>query len=125
MIVFFLVKNLNLDIRKISILKHPYVTFLSFLGVGSEERGIFYFSHSGTVLKFLAFLRLYEGEELTSAGYSPGQDWAWRTSRISPFGANAAFLLQQCGPGQFKVGLYVNEQLGWERVILLISSQVS
>ena len=93
-----------------------------FLGVGSEERGIFYFSHSGTVLKFLAFLRLYEGEELTSAGYSPGQDWAWRTSRISPFGANAAFLLQQCGPGQFKVGLYVNEQLGWQRVI---SPQVS
>lgn len=80
-----------------------------------EERGIFYFTHSGTLLKLLAFLRLYEGETgpLTSAGYIPGRDWAWRTSRLSPFGANVAFALQQCGPGgQFKVGLFVNEQLG-------------
>jgi hypothetical protein len=81
--------------------------------VKPEERGIFYFSHSGTVQKLLAFLRLYEGERpLTSDSYTPGRDWAWRTSRISPFGANAAFVLQTCGAEQFKVGLYVNEQLG-------------
>jgi len=52
---------------------------------------------------------------MTSEGYAPGRDWSWRTSRLSPFGANAAFVLQECGGGSFKVGLYVNEQLGKQR----------
>ncbi len=87
----------------------------NFTGIPSEERGLFYFSHSGTVQKFLAFLRLYGSDGMTSDGYSPGRDWAWRTSRLSPFGANAAFVLQQCGAGTYKVGLFVNEQLGKQR----------
>jgi len=96
------------------------ISFLAkqfFTGIPSEERGLFYFSHSGTVQKFLAFLRLYgsESDGMTSDGYVPGRDWAWRTSRLSPFGANAAFVLQQCGGGAYKVGLFVNEQLGKQR----------
>jgi hypothetical protein len=67
------------------------------------------------VQKFLAFLRIYESDGMTSDGYAPGRDWAWRTSRLSPFGANAAFVLQQCGAGAYKVGLFVNEQLGKQR----------
>ena len=70
----------------------------AFFQTKSGERGIFYFTHSGTILKFLAFLGLYRDKEaLTSDNYDRlKDDRLWRTSRIDAFGSNVAFVLKRC-----------------------------
>jgi len=79
------------------------------LGV-EEERGIFYFTHSGTLLKLIAFLNVApDAEHLKSDNFSSMREHRkWRTSRVGPFAGNVSFTLKQCG--SFLVCLYVNEQ---------------
>ncbi len=74
--------------------KHPCSSFKN----NSSKRGTFYFTHSGTILKFLAFLNLYRDlEPLTSDNYDRLKDARlWRTSRIDAFGSNVAFVLKSC-----------------------------
>lgn len=53
-----------------------------------------YFAHSGTLLKMLAHLGLYGGDEtLTAENYERNVDRKWRTSLIDSFGSNLAFVL--------------------------------
>jgi len=75
--------------------------------------GTLYFSHSGATQKFLAFLHLFEDEDdLRSDNYEEMKDdRKWRTSVNVPMANNIAFVLQQCGEQDYKIGLFLNEQL--------------
>jgi len=75
-----------------------------------EERGIFYFTHSGTLLKLLAYLGTHNDKDhLTSENFSDMKNRKWRTSYIGPFATNVSFLLRKCG-NSFSVCLLVNEK---------------
>ena len=78
----------------------------SFFKNKSSKRGTFYFTHSGTILKFLAFLKLYrDPEPLTSDNFDRLKDERlWRTSRIDAFGSNVAFVLKSCDSTQATKG---------------------
>ncbi len=84
-------------------------------GTDDEENGIFYFSHSGAILKFLSYLGLYKDEEpLRHDNYDRMGDRLWRTSNFNSFGSNVAFVLQECTENAeigYRVGLFVNERL--------------
>jgi len=76
-----------------------------------EELGIFYFSHSGAVLKLMAHLGLFKDDEhLRHNNYQQMKTRKWRTSEIDPFGANVALVLRRCFENDFSVGLLVNEK---------------
>lgn len=52
--------------------------------------GIFYFTHSGTLLKLLAHLGLYkDAKPLT---FIMQNDRHWKVSKIDAFGSNIAFV---------------------------------
>jgi len=75
-----------------------------------EEKGIFYFTHSGTLLKLLAFLQTHQDEEhLTSQNFKTMKNRLWRTSDIGPFASNISFLLKKCN-NAFFVCLFINEK---------------
>jgi len=81
----------------------------------AATKGSFYFTHSGTILKLLTFLKIgQDNSTLKSDNVLEMHDRKWRTSFIGPFGANIAFVLQRCeeeeGP-VWRVGLWVNEVL--------------
>lgn len=64
---------------------------------GSGPSGIFYFSHSGALLKVMARLGFFEDSEpLTHSNINP--DRLWRTSYHGTFATNIAFVLSDCGP---------------------------
>lgn len=80
-------------------------------GVESEEKAIFYFSHAGLVMKFLCFLGVNKDvEPLLHNNFEGMKQRKYRTSQTVPFGANVAFVLQQCSNSKFKVGMFLNEQ---------------
>ena len=98
-------------------------SFMTASNVEEEQRihGVFYFSHSGAVLKYMAFLGLYEDvEPLRSDNFDSMKDSRqWRTSNIGPFAANVVFVLFDCRTEEAsdyhedftEVQLYVNERL--------------
>ena len=71
-----------------------------------EQNGIFYFTHSGTILKMLSYLGLYKEEinehtghrlELRHDNYNKMKDKRnWRTSFIDPFASNVGLVLKKC-----------------------------
>jgi multiple inositol-polyphosphate phosphatase/2,3-bisphosphoglycerate 3-phosphatase len=71
-----------------------------------EQNGIFYFTHSGTILKLLSYLGLYKEEineqtghrlELRHDNYNKMKDSRnWRTSFIDPFASNVGLVLKKC-----------------------------
>ena len=86
-------------------------TFQNIAAGNNQSSGTFYFSHSGTLLKLLAFLNVFKDEEqLRSENFKQMDKRKWRTSQIGPFGGNIAFVLQKCEE-EYKIGLYVNEVL--------------
>jgi len=79
-------------------------------------KGSFYFTHSGTILKLLTFLKVgLDGSTLRSDNVMEMEDRGWRTSILGPFGANVAFVLQKCETEsdqlEWRIGLWVNEIL--------------
>lgn len=92
-----------------------YINFNRVIQGEEPYNGVFYFSHSGTVLKLLALLGLYEDKQpLLSDNYEDMiNERDWKTSFIGPFASNVAFALQKCGEKEsdFKVGVFVNEKL--------------
>lgn len=91
------------------LIKDIVENFESVLKGESVKKGIFYFTHSGTILKFLTFLGLFkDSEQIKSNNFHVMKDARlFRTSKIDPFGANIAFALSN----DSKVGLYHNERL--------------
>lgn len=85
------------------------------ISMGVVTKGTFYFTHSGTILKFLTFLKVdLDNSTLRSDNVMEMMDRRWRTSYLGPFGANVAFVLQKCEEEQeilWRVGLWVNELL--------------
>lgn len=79
----------------------------------TEENGIFYFTHSGTILKLLTHLGLFrDSEQLRHDNFDKMRNSRlWKTSLIDTFGSNIGFVLQKCDNHDFKVGLLVNEKL--------------
>ena len=72
-----------------------------------EEKATFYFSHSGTLLKFQAFLGLSEPKTSPRAD-NMDQHISWNTSEMDSFANNIAFIkLSSCD----KIGMIVNERL--------------
>ncbi|XP_019875531.1 multiple inositol polyphosphate phosphatase 1 [Aethina tumida] len=55
-----------------------------------------YFTHSGTLLKMLAHLRLYRDEMPLTADKYPYENRLWRSSKIDAFATNLAFILYKC-----------------------------
>ena len=68
---------------------------LETFSAGQTRKGTFYFSHSGAILKFLAFLGLFQDTEpLLSDNFDKMRDQReWRTSKIGPFAGNIFFVL--------------------------------
>ena len=72
----------------------------------TEENGIFYFTHSGTILKLLSYLGLYQENvnkqtgkkyELRHDNYEKMKNSRkWRTSLIDPFASNVGLVLNKC-----------------------------
>lgn len=59
-----------------------------------SKNGIFYFTHSGTILKMLGLLRLYKDKsKLKHDNYFDMENRQWRTSKIDAFASNIAFVL--------------------------------
>jgi len=86
------------------------------ISMGMEGRGTFYFTHSGTILKLLTFLRINQDDStLRSDNAMEMMSRRWRTSTMGPFGANVAFVLEKCEEEEqgvvWRVGLWVNEVL--------------
>jgi len=86
-------------------------TFTDLVKGRSVKRGTFYFTHSGTVLKLLAFLGIGNKSAMTNDNVMSMMNTTWTTSDYGPFGANIAFVLQKCEGMQWRVGLWVNEIL--------------
>lgn len=60
----------------------------------NSKNGIFYFTHSGTILKLFGLLGLYKDEiKLKHDNYNEMENRLWRTSKIDAFGSNIAFIL--------------------------------
>jgi len=94
------------------VLMEDVIKIFDDISKGNDQRGTFYFTHSGTILKLLTHLKLYNDEEsLKSSNFEKMQDRKWKTSKFGAFGANVAFSLQKCDSNEFKVGLFVNEKL--------------
>ena len=77
-------------------------------------QGVFRSAHSTAVLMFFTLLGVNQhSEPLTSINFEKQikNDKRFRSSNISPFAANANFVLYDCGSGIFKVQLYWNEKL--------------
>lgn len=84
----------------------------NFDDLASEKKATFYFTHSGTNLKMVAFLGLFEdSEKLRHDNYDKMRDRLWKTSTFNSFGANTAFVLQTCDDSGPKIGFYLNERL--------------
>ena len=72
----------------------------------TEENGIFYFTHSGTILKLLSYLGLYKESVNEQTGIRPAlrhdnyeimkNARKWRTSFIDPFASNVGLVLKKC-----------------------------
>jgi len=78
----------------------------------AEEKGIFYFSHSGAVLKFFTHLNLFKGEgHLRHDNFVEMKGREWRSSKIDPFGANVAMVLKRCPDEGHSVATLVNERI--------------
>ncbi|KRT86210.1 Phosphatase [Oryctes borbonicus] len=72
-------------------------------------KAVFYFTHSGTLLKMLSHLNLYKDDEsLRAAGYDKNHNRKWRVSHIDTFGGNLAFILYKCN-GENKLLVLHNE----------------
>lgn len=71
----------------------------------------FHFAHAETILPFISLLGLFKDNKPLQWNNSLQQieNRQWRTSKISPFAANIAFLLYNCS-GHFRVKLMHNEQ---------------
>jgi len=77
----------------------------------AAEKGIFYFSHSGMVLKVLTAIGLFKDDLRCDNYQSKRSSRYWRTSDFDPFAANIAFVLNQCDKDKkYQVGLMVNER---------------
>ncbi|KFB35155.1 AGAP003555-PA-like protein [Anopheles sinensis] len=84
--------------------------FANFDASGERPRFTFYFTHSGTLLKSIAFMNLYkDNEPLTAQSYRYKRKW--RVSHIDAFGSNLYFVLYNCSNGTQSVGLYHQERL--------------
>lgn len=57
-------------------------------------KAVFYFTHSGTILKFLTHLGLYkDSDSLRHDNYHKHIERLWKTSKIDSFASNIAFVL--------------------------------
>ncbi|XP_045133296.1 multiple inositol polyphosphate phosphatase 1-like isoform X1 [Portunus trituberculatus] len=71
-----------------------------------KPRGVFYFAHDKTVFKVMASLGLFRPpQHLRHDNFEDMRNRVWRTSFISPFAANLAFVLYKCEP-EYKVALF-------------------
>ncbi|XP_071450920.1 multiple inositol polyphosphate phosphatase 1 isoform X2 [Hetaerina americana] len=78
-------------------------------GGDPQKKGVFYFTHSGTLLKLISRLGLYKDEEkLRSNNFSKAYR-KWRVSLLDSFGTNLAFILFRC-QDDFKIGGYHQER---------------
>ncbi|XP_053670088.1 multiple inositol polyphosphate phosphatase 1 [Anopheles nili] len=83
--------------------------FASFDNVQSSQF-TFYFTHSGTLLKSMAFLNLYKDDEPLTANYNRHKR-RWRVSHIDAFGSNLYFALYKCPNQTQSIALYHQERL--------------
>lgn len=90
----------------------------NFLSGRQRKKGVFYFGHAETVVPLITLLGLFtEGDALRAGNFKEQRNRTFKTSNISPFSTNVAFVLQNCtsrtpsGSGSaFKVQLLFKEQ---------------
>ncbi|KAG8224479.1 hypothetical protein J437_LFUL003202 [Ladona fulva] len=81
-------------------------------GKGSQKKGIFYFTHSGALLKLISLLGLYKDEETLRSDNFDDLKYLkrrWRVSYLDSFGTNLAFVLFRCSD-DFKIAGYHQER---------------
>ncbi|XP_050420837.1 multiple inositol polyphosphate phosphatase 1-like [Adelges cooleyi] len=78
----------------------------------NSNNGIFYFTHSGTILKMLGLLSLYKDDNfLRHDNYLEMENRQWRTSKIDAFGSNLAFVLYKCNNDDMKIIMLHQERI--------------
>lgn len=76
----------------------------------AKPQGIFYFAHDKTIFKVLASVGLYRpSQHLKHDNFAELRNRKWRTSFLSPFSANVAFVLYRCGL-EYKIGTFFQGQ---------------
>nr|XP_022917214.1 multiple inositol polyphosphate phosphatase 1-like [Onthophagus taurus]XP_022917215.1 multiple inositol polyphosphate phosphatase 1-like [Onthophagus taurus] len=82
--------------------------------INSEEKypnALFYFTHSGSLLKMLCHLGIYrDHNQLLANNFEENKNRQWKVSKIDPFGNNLAFILYTCN-GTKKVLTMHNENI--------------
>lgn len=68
-----------------------------------DPTAVFYFTHSGTLLKLVSHLGLYKDKEPLRHNTSNWNKRKWRTSHIDAFGTNLAFIRYSCGDDGEKI----------------------
>lgn len=86
----------------------------------SAKKGLFYFAHSGTILKLLAYMDLYKEttkepkllrQDLKHDNYKIMKNGRkWKTSTIDTFSSNVGLVLMRCNERDYKIGLLHNER---------------
>lgn len=62
-----------------------------------KKKAVFYFGHTETVIPMLSILGLFnDTEQLMADNYDQQRLRQFRTSRLSPFASNVAFVLSDC-----------------------------
>jgi len=61
--------------------------------MSNEQPTTIYFTHSGTILKLLSFLRLYKDDsQLKHTDYKKAKTIKWNVSKIDAFATNLSFI---------------------------------
>ncbi|KAG8181954.1 hypothetical protein JTE90_026895 [Oedothorax gibbosus] len=75
-----------------------------------DPKVVLQFSHAGGIKKVYPLFGLFRDEiPLTADAFCEQNDRKWRSSLISPFNSNIAFILYQC-PDEHKVAIFHNEK---------------
>ncbi|XP_071513577.1 multiple inositol polyphosphate phosphatase 1-like [Panulirus ornatus] len=88
-----------------------YTYFRTSVSLGeARPQGIFYFAHDKTIIKVLSHVGLFQpSQHLKHDNFAEMKNRSWRTSYVSPFSANLAFVLYRCD-SEYKVGTFFQGQ---------------
>ncbi|CAG0895613.1 unnamed protein product [Cyprideis torosa] len=76
----------------------------------SPVRARIMFSHQGEMLKLYAALGLFrDPQPFLATNYRANRNRRFNATKIMPFAANFALLVERCGPGRLNIRAFVNE----------------
>lgn len=80
-----------------TLLRHMLQHLEDYISCRTKKKAVFYFGHTETVIPMLSILGLFnDTEQLMADNYDRHRLRQFRTSRLSPFASNVAFVLSDC-----------------------------